>query len=239
MILDDKWLFPYQLFLLISNYPSMKLNVPLVRQEKNSEDCGIVCLSMVLKFYNIQKSLTELRQEVKVYPWVWIFMPQLWCYLLKNWFDVEIITLNPHMFTCYHQRQSQKQIKEHIWMLLKQTKDSHAKTSFEYFLEFINTWWKLTADIPSKEDIQEEISQNRPVIALMTSRFLTSSTPWFNAHFNVITWIDDKYMYINDPMPKTFGWKKKYPTETYMYAIHASAHTDIDSASIMKIRKQR
>ena len=46
----------------------MKLNVPLVRQEKNSEDCGIVCLSMVLKFYNIQKSLTELRQEVKVYP---------------------------------------------------------------------------------------------------------------------------------------------------------------------------
>ena len=72
----------------------------------------------------------------------------------------------------------------------------------------------------------------------MTSRFLIAPTPWFNFHFNIITGIDNKYIYVNDPLPNNLGWKKKYPISLYMYAIHSTAYADSDNAIIMKISKK-
>lgn len=215
----------------------MKLNIPSIRQ-KQKEECGITCLAMLLNFYNFPENIDELRKKIKIYPWVWIFTPQLWCYLLKKWFKVEIISLNQHIFTLKDKKKSQKDLLKHFWILLKQAKNVHNKRSLKFFLEFIKLWGKINISIPSERDIQEEISNNRPIIALMTSNFLIATMPWFNFHFNLITGIDNKYIYANDPLPNNLGWQKKYPLNLYMYAIHSTAYADNDNAIIMKISKK-
>ena len=39
----------------------MRLNVPLVRQRKDSSDCGPACASMLLKYYNYDVSVEEIN----------------------------------------------------------------------------------------------------------------------------------------------------------------------------------
>lgn len=216
----------------------MKLKVPLIIQKHGSEECWLACLAMLLKFYNIQEDSKNLSKVIKVSPWIWTYMPQLWIYLLKKWFDVEIISLNQHLFTCKHKNLSSEKLIKHFLELSKQTKDINKKKSLQFFVEFVKEWWKIKVDIPSYKDIETEISKNRPLISLMTSRFISSTIHWFNFHFNLITWIDSKSIYVNDPLPDHTGGKKKYAKNLYMYAIYSTAYADIDNASIMKIRKK-
>jgi len=75
----------------------------------------------------------------------------------------------------------------------------------------------------------------------MTHWFLFDSkdSPKFSLHFNVITGIDDKYIYVNDPdWGKPFGGKHKHKIEHYLYAIHASAQSSVDNACLMLIKKK-
>lgn len=215
----------------------MKLSIPSIKQ-KSKEECWLACIAMILSFYNIPENIAELRKKIKTYSWVWIFTPQLWCYLLKKWFKVEIVSLNQHIFTYEDVKKSQKELVKHFWILLKQEKKNHNKRSLKFFLEFIKLWGKIEVGIPSEKDIQKEISNNRPAIALMTPNFLMANIPWFNFHFNVITGIDNKYIYVNDPLPNNLGWQKKYPINLYMYAIYSTAYADIDNATIIKISKK-
>lgn len=60
----------------------------------------------------------------------------------------------------------------------------------------------------------------------------------FNFHFNIITGIDEKHIYVNDPMWDYRGGEQKYEINDFMYAIYASTYGDLDNASIMKIKKK-
>ena len=91
--------------------------------------------------------------------------------------------------------------------------------------------------IPDEHDIREEVEAERPLIALLTSLFLTDKNPpVFNAHFNVITGIDEESVYVQDPLPDE-GGEHRYPIKDYLYGVYASAAADIDNASIIKIKK--
>ena len=79
----------------------------------------------------------------------------------------------------------------------------------------------------------------RPLGALITSNFLLFDKASFNFHFNLITGIDNEFIYVNDPMWDYRGGKHKYPINDFMYAVYASAHGDLDNASIMKIKKKK
>ena len=53
----------------------MKLDVPLVLQDKNSLDCGLAGVSMLLAYYGITKSVEDIRQDISIYEGVGTFTP--------------------------------------------------------------------------------------------------------------------------------------------------------------------
>jgi uncharacterized protein YvpB len=121
---------------------------------------------------------------------------------------------------------------------IKKTEKDNFKEPLKFFKEFIEIGGKLTIKIPTVEDIKEELFNDRPLGALVTSNFLLFDKAIFNFHFNIITGIDEKYIYANDPMWDYRGGKQKYEINDFIYAIYASAYGDLDNASIMKIKKK-
>lgn len=216
----------------------MKLNVPIIRQEKNSIDCGLACLAMLMKYYDIDKSIDEMKKDIKVYEGMGTYAPQLGKYLIKNGFDIEIITMNPYLFTKKFNNHSPEDLIKYFENLYEKTKKDNFKEPLRFFNEFIKAGGKLTLKVPTIEDIREEISNDRPLGALITSNFLLFDKANFNFHFNIITGIDEKYIYVNDPMWDYRGGKQKYEIDDFIYAVYASAYGDLDNASIMKIKKK-
>jgi len=70
----------------------------------------------------------------------------------------------------------------------------------------------------------------------MTTNFIYSDKPVFNFHFNVVTGIDDNYVYVNDPLWDGRGGKNKYTITEFLYGLYASAYGDLDNASLIKIK---
>jgi hypothetical protein len=216
----------------------MKLDVPIVLQTENSLDCGLACVSMLLKYYSIEKSIDELKKEIKIFENVGTYVPQIGEYLIQQGFDVEIVTLNPHLFTNKFKEKSQEELLSFLKETLKNTKKESFKDPLNFFIKFIESGGKIKIKIPDIEDIKEEISQGRPLGALITSNFLLFDKPIFNFHFNIINGFDNKSVYVNDPMWDYRGGNQKYPINDFLYGLYASAYGDLDNASLMKVKKR-
>ncbi len=210
-----------------------KINVPIVYQKNKSLDCGIACLSMILKYYKINKGIPTIKKEIKVDK-IGTYMPQLATYLLKNNFDVTLITLNPHLFTLKHRKLNQKQILNYFINKLKLTKDKQHKMVIKYFIEFIEKGGKVKIKIPDMEDIRTEIKNDRPLMVAFTSRFLTQNEAKLNSHANIVTGFDNDYVYINDP--EKIISKQKYKINEFLYGVYASAHNNIDDDCFMLVK---
>jgi hypothetical protein len=216
----------------------MKLNVPLIKQTSiDSIDCGIAGMKMLFKFYKVKYSETELN-NIHLYEGVGTYMPQLGEYLLSKGFEVEIITANPYLFTLQHGKLNQKNLLKYLEECLANLKLERFREPLNFFIRFVKKGGKLTVKVPVKKDLIKEISEGRPVCALITSNFLLFDKAGFNFHFNVITGIDNKYVYVNDPVPDYRGGKQKYALDDFFFALHSSAHGDLDNASLMKVRKK-
>ena len=216
----------------------MNLDVPVVIQEENSEDCGIASISMILKYYGMGRSIEELKKEIKVYKGTGTYAPQIGEYLINQGFDVEIVSLNPHLFTNQFKEKSQEEIKEYIEELHENISNEKFKEQLRLFIDYFKAGGKLTVKLPTIKDIEEELELGRPVGAILTSNFLLHDKAGFNFHFNVVTGFDEENVYANDPLPDQRGGKKKYKKEDFMYGIYACAFGDLDNASIIKIRKK-
>ncbi len=215
----------------------MKLNIPVIRQDKNSVDCGLACLSMLLNYYHINKNIKEIKKEIRVYKGLGSYAPQLGIYLINNNFEVEIVTMNPFLFVKKLENKPQNFLLRYLEKLYKNTKRDKLKTPLSFFIEFMKLGGKLTVRVPTIKDIKEEIKNKRPLCALITSNFLLADKPDFNFHFNLITGVDEQYIYVNDSLWDYRGGKHKYKIDDFMYALHASAYGDPDNASIIKIKK--
>lgn len=216
----------------------MKLDVPLTRQDENSLDCGIACLSMLLKYYGIEKGISDIKKDVKIHDGIGTYGPQLGKYLIEQGFEIELVTMNPFLFTNKFKNYSQKDVLNHFKELLEKTTQEKFKIPLEFFIEFIEAGGKIKVKIPSIEDIKSEISEKRPLGALITSNFLLYDKPIFNFHFNLITGIDEEFVYVNDPLPDYRGGSHKYQINDFIYALYASAYGDSDNAMLMKIVKK-
>jgi hypothetical protein len=216
----------------------MQLDVPLVKQTSNdSIDCGIAGLSMIFKFYKVEEHISNLK-KLHLYEHVGTYMPQLGEYLQSCGFETEIITANPHLFTFQHGELSQEELLDYLKESFTKINIERFKEPLSYFIKFMEKGGKLTIKVPSKEDIKQEITANRPLCAILTSNVLLFNKASFNFHFNVITGIDDTFVYVNDPLLDYRGGKHKYPVNDFFFALHSSAHGDLDNASIMKIKKK-
>jgi len=212
-----------------------RLNVPLVRQKKNSVDCGLACLLMIFSYYGHKKSFTTLKKDLKVHK-TGTYSPQLGTYLIKNGFNVEIVTQHPGLFTIHHRRLNQKDLLIHIRKLLKTTKKKKNIKTLKYFVEFMEAGGTIKVKIPGVDDIKNSLKNHSPLIALLTSLFLTEKEPIFNLHFNVVTGLSDKYIYLNDPLHGERGGRKKCLVNDFMFGMHASIYADLDNGSLLKIK---
>jgi len=211
------------------------LEIPLIKQPKDSKDCGIVGIQMLLKYYGIEKSFQNLKKEIEVDN-TGTYAPQLGNYLIKNGFTVEIVTLHPALFTKNDENLSQNQILDRFNKLYKNHKSRQNKKVLKHFIDFMHANGKIKVKIPNKEDITEEIKEKRPVCALMTSNFLKGKKPSFNFHFNLITGIDDEFIYANDSLPDERGGQNKYLIPDFFYGLYCSAYGDVDNACLIKVR---
>lgn len=214
----------------------MILKIPLITQEKDSKDCGLAGLAMILKYYNLDISLGELKKELEVDE-IGTYAPQLGSYLIKKGFEIEIITLHPKLFTNQDKNLTSEEILKRFEKLKEESKSERDKKALNYFIIFLKEGGKINIKIPLIEDIREEINNKRPLCALMTSCFLNSNKPCFNFHFNIISGFDEEHIYALDPLPDE-GGKKKYKISDFFYGLYASAYGDLDNACLIKIKKK-
>lgn len=214
----------------------MKLPVPLIRQAKGSSDCGIACVAMILEYYGIKKSIEEIKKDVAIFKNVGTYMPQLGNYFLSQNFDVEIVTINPHLFNVSFKNASQKKLLTHLKKRYEVIHIKEMKKCVEFFIKFIEAGGKLTVGIPNTKDIKEEIKNKRPLLVQLTSSVLSTKHISFNSHFNIITGIDAQKIHTNDPAADSTGGRHDYVIDDYLYAIHAAAFGEADNASIMIIK---
>lgn len=132
---------------------------------------------------------------------------------------------------------SQKDLLTHIKKLLKTDKKRQNKITLKYFVEFMEAGGKIKVKIPGVDDIQNSLKDNSPIIALLTTVFLTEKKPKFNFHFNVVTGFSNQYVYINDPLPDRRGGKKKCLVNDFLFGVHTSVYADLDNGSLLKIKK--
>jgi len=143
------------------------------------------------------------------------------------------------LFTNKDRGLSNKKILSRLNELHKTAKIERNKKALDYFIKFIEDGGKINIKIPSLEDIKEEISNNRPICALLTSNFILGSKPKFNFHFNLITGLDNNYVYVNDPLwDNERGGKKKYNIRDFFFGLYASCYGDLDNACLIKIKKK-
>lgn len=216
----------------------MKLDIPLILQEKDSIDCWPACISMIMNYYGKPKSIEDITKDISVYEGVWTYAPQLWIYLLEQDFEVNIITLNPHIFSIHHRNDDQATIYKHITTLHTDQKKEKIRESLKYFKKFMERWWLVIPNIPTKEDIIQEISQGRPLIALLTSNFLSTDEFKFNFHFNTITWVENNIIYVNDPDDSIWWRIQSYQINDFLYWIYASAFGDWDNSCVITIKEK-
>lgn len=211
----------------------MKLSVPLVRQDKGSYDCGPAGLAMILEYYKQPTTVEGLKKELQVYENLGTYAPQLGKYLLDKEFAVELVMLNPYLFTLSTKMDHEEQIA-YFQELKERAKKEKFQVPIKHFLEFLEAGGTLNIKIPDAKDLQEEIRNERPVGALLTSNFLHEEKANFNFHFNIITGIDEEKVIVNDP---NMEGEQEYAINDFFYGIYASAAGDIDNACLIKIRK--
>ena len=211
-----------------------KLDVSIVLQDKDSVDCGLACLAMVLEYYGKNKTILDIKREINIGK-DGAYLPQLGLYLVKNGFKVEIITQNPFLFTILHRGFSQQEILEHFKSLLSVTKNKDNLEALQYFIEFIEAGGEVIVKIPTFSDIRKNIENNYLLIASFTSVFLKSQKkPFFNFHFSVIKGFLDKKVLLNNP---TRG-EEKYLIDDFMFAMHVGNYRCMDNGGLLVVKKK-
>lgn len=218
----------------------MKLQVRLIKQPRKSVDCGIACIAMLLDYYGVEYDYKKLRKDIGVLRWG-TSSPQLGSWLLRNGFDVEIVTMHPALFNLFSHFETKEALLKHLRSFRGKIKPRLNVIVLEHFIEFVQAGGKVTPRVPTVDDIKKELSAKRPLISLLTHWFLHDSgmKPRFTFHFNVITGIDPKFIYVNDPdWGDELGGQHKHEIGNYLYAMYASAYGALDNASLMIVKKR-
>ncbi|MDP2671272.1 MAG: peptidase C39 family protein [bacterium] len=214
----------------------MKFNVPLVRQEKGSEDCGLAVLNMLTRYYKLPTTFSDLKRSIRVFK-NGTYCAQLGSHLIKLGFKVEMVTFNPALYTLKDVDLSKDQIRKRLEEMLLKKKKRQEKASLKFTLKFLEEGGKVTVRVPTVEDIRAELEKAQPPIALLTSQFLTSEKPRFNFHFNVVTGIDETHIYVNDPLWDKRGGEHKYLISDFIFGMYATTYSDLEDPCLIKIRR--
>jgi len=144
--------------------------------------------------------------------------------------------MHPGLFTKKHLPEESHDSKAHFQGLMPKASKEQDRKVIGHFIEFLSVGGKVRAKRPTEDDIVSEISQGRPVGALLTTNFLSEVEPKFNFHFNLVTGIEGELVYVNDPMWDERGGKKAYPIEDFFFGLYASSYGDLDNGCLILAR---
>ncbi|CAN5123266.1 hypothetical protein BH11PAT4_BH11PAT4_0540 [soil metagenome] len=218
----------------------MQLEVPLFRQPERSAECGPASIQMLLAYYGVETSREEILADIPMKEGGTVG-PELGLYLLRHGFEVEIVTMHPRLFNIASNFETREALISHLESLESKMKGEWNPWALSSFIQFIKEGGAITPKVPDLGDIRDEITEKRPLISLLTHWFLFDSglPPRFTGHFNVVTGIDESFVYVNDPdWGDPFGGKHAHGTREYMYAVHASAYQSADNASLIKVKRK-
>lgn len=217
-----------------------KLKIQLIKQPKNSNDCGVACVAMIANYYNLQLKYQDIKNELGVYSWG-TTTPQLGLFFLHHGFNVEIVGLHPALFQSGTKFSNQSELMVHLKKMKKVLKDGCDPVTIDHFIKFVKDGGKITPRIPIDNDIETELTASRPVLVPLSHWFLhkTKMLPRFSVHFNVVCGMNKNNFTVNDPdFGNDFGGAHDIEKKLLMYSIYVSAKGGIDDACIMKISQR-
>ncbi|HVZ12430.1 MAG TPA: C39 family peptidase [Patescibacteria group bacterium] len=221
------------------------LSIKTIRQDEGSVECGLITLGMLYSYYNLNKNIDDLREEISTVE-VGTFSPQLGLNLLKNGFEVEIITRNPLLVEKKDEDLSQKELlcvfEERI---NKYEKGTDNNIGLDYFIKFMQEGGKVKVKIPQIEDLKKELEVERPVITFLSNASLYKENiadklkkPFtYTFHSVLVVGVGDKGITINDPYWGDEGGNQTYPVDEFFYAMHSSALGGTDNDCLITVKK--
>ena len=217
----------------------MKKNpLNLVTQELWSFDCWLCCTQMISE--QLFDCDTEtIKKSLHVYKNIGTFLPQIGCFFLNKQCNVELVGLNPHLFTVHDIWCSQSHCKDRI-------EDVYQKLLKRYigikrFPKFMQAWWIIKPILITNDVIESALDLWMYIITNLTDcRLYNKWNPNYNFHFVCISWYDKEYFFVHDPLSLERLIQPYHPIkkEKLLYAIHAAAYWDVDNACCLFISKK-
>jgi len=207
-----------------------KIDIEIFFQKNKSQDCGPVCVQMVLKHFGNFKKLTEIIAGMSYQPGGTYIYDNGLVALNEN-LKVELVTANPLLFTQEDRKEMKK--KGALTSHLKKIENKKPKQSvaLALFRSFVDNGGKAKIEIPGIEHIRKALDKNKLVIALLYGRALGKNEGGF--HFVVVSGYKKGFLHINNPGKGTRqGW---FPEKDFMYALHSSTCVDVDNGSLLII----
>lgn len=203
----------------------MELNVPFVRQPKDSVWCGPATATMMLKFYSSKRSLEHIVREMNIKSTKGINMAQLASFFLNHDLDVTVQTW-PNGMTknlC-----SKKPINgDAAVKVLKDNKDkvkSKARIMCRELMALAKRGGSIIFSPITLKDLRDSISNNSPVIISIDMKHFADISRK-TGHYVLVYGITgpelpltQPYAYIHDPI---FGKEKFVPVAELLDACNA------------------
>ncbi len=211
------------------------INIPLKLQEKGSQDCGPVCVQMVLEYFKLNQNFDSLKEKLR-YNEVGTTAYDNASLLIDEGLKVTAITAQPRLFSPdkIATITSKELLYEVIQKKMEQVTTTRDKDNLETFIKFLDKGGEFKLEIPGFSHIKEAIDNGYPVIALLIAQALGSKEGGY--HFVVVSGYDEGRVYINNPAQSS-SQQAWFPIERFLYAIHASTVGDFDNGTLLVVSK--
>lgn len=176
----------------------MHLDVPYVRQPRDSVWCGAASATMILKYYGVNINQKKVAEELSIFN-TGVSVGPLGQYFLRKGFDATIQFwlqgLEPKTRGFQGGLQNSFVIKA-LKRGISQHNHFHTQEFCKQMLVFVKHGGNVYLQPPLMRDIEKEILQKHPIILEIDSNFLDSVLRTQNGHYIVITgisnlWDDD------------------------------------------------
>jgi hypothetical protein len=191
---------------------------------------------MLLRYYSVNSSLSQLRQRLRVHSHG-LYTGEVGCFLLALGFSVSIVLMQPRLFTLADRERKPDGIRR---LLIRfhadQRNGKRDREAAAHLVRFLDQGGTLSVRVPRAADIEDEILARRPLISSLTAHFLAGYRPAFTFHYQVITGFSNGIVHCNDPAWNSTGGQRSHQIEDYLFAIAATAYHLLDEPCLIKAK---
>ncbi len=187
---------------------------------------------MISAYYGQDKPLQEIQKYFS-YSKNGVSAFQLGEYFTQEGYRTHLYSQNPFLFSMQDRKKNRKSLIQKLYRIEQTTKIPKVRAGAKSCTKFIRAGGVVHVKIPDLLVIEKALQEKKPIIALLMNQFLTDATSKLNFHFVVITGIDTKKIYTNDPAKDI----REYAHSDFLFGLYASAAGDPDNASLITIGK--